>query len=274
MMTDLIYDVGLHLGEDTDFYLKKGYRVIAFEADPDLINSCKARFSEAIAQGRLIIVEGAIGPTTMGQTITFYKSARSIWGTIKSDWNERNAKWGIEHKKIEVNRTDFAEILQKFGVPYYAKIDIEGADRCVLEALQAFDEKPRHISLEAEKVDYAELEADINILYDLGYRRFRAVQQSWIRGSEIVTEDLDGKKFRHQFEDNASGPFAEDVKQEWLGKEAILSEFKKIFRYYRLLGDGALVHEIVPMSRHAIYAASKIVGRPLAGWHDIHASMI
>lgn len=25
-----IYDVGLHHGQDTDFYLKKGYRVVAF----------------------------------------------------------------------------------------------------------------------------------------------------------------------------------------------------------------------------------------------------
>lgn len=28
--TNLIYDVGLHHGQDTDFYLKRGYRVVAF----------------------------------------------------------------------------------------------------------------------------------------------------------------------------------------------------------------------------------------------------
>jgi 16S rRNA A1518/A1519 N6-dimethyltransferase RsmA/KsgA/DIM1 with predicted DNA glycosylase/AP lyase activity len=32
---DLIYDVGMHHGEDTEFYLRKGFRVVAFEADPD-----------------------------------------------------------------------------------------------------------------------------------------------------------------------------------------------------------------------------------------------
>ena len=31
---DLIFDVGLHRGEDTEFYLKKGFRVVAFEANP------------------------------------------------------------------------------------------------------------------------------------------------------------------------------------------------------------------------------------------------
>jgi hypothetical protein len=33
---DLICDVGFHRGEDTAFYLKKGFRVVAFEAHPRL----------------------------------------------------------------------------------------------------------------------------------------------------------------------------------------------------------------------------------------------
>ena len=33
---DLIYDVGFHHGEDTAYYLKKGFRVVAFEAHPRL----------------------------------------------------------------------------------------------------------------------------------------------------------------------------------------------------------------------------------------------
>ena len=32
--SDLIYDVGFHQGEDTAYYLKKGFRVVAFEAHP------------------------------------------------------------------------------------------------------------------------------------------------------------------------------------------------------------------------------------------------
>lgn len=34
---NLIYDVGLHRGEDTDFYLKKGFHVVALEANPELV---------------------------------------------------------------------------------------------------------------------------------------------------------------------------------------------------------------------------------------------
>lgn len=75
---DLVYDVGMHKGEDTDFYLKKGFRVIGFEADPDLTAHCRNRFSEEIRNGKLIIVEGAITGSrlekTNKRTIKFYRN--------------------------------------------------------------------------------------------------------------------------------------------------------------------------------------------------------
>ena len=49
---DLIFDIGMHKGEDTEFYLKKGFRVVAIEADPDLANLCRKRFKEFIDKGR------------------------------------------------------------------------------------------------------------------------------------------------------------------------------------------------------------------------------
>lgn len=57
---NLIYDVGMHTGGDTEFYLKKGFNVVAFEADPELAESGRRRFSREINAGQLTIVEGAI----------------------------------------------------------------------------------------------------------------------------------------------------------------------------------------------------------------------
>ena len=36
---DLIFDIGMHKGEDAEFYLRKGFRVVAFEADADLVQA-------------------------------------------------------------------------------------------------------------------------------------------------------------------------------------------------------------------------------------------
>ena len=34
---NLIFDLGFHNGDDSDFYLKKGFNVIALEANPELV---------------------------------------------------------------------------------------------------------------------------------------------------------------------------------------------------------------------------------------------
>ena len=57
---NLIYDVGLHHGQDTDFYLNKAYRAVAFEANPGKAAFCLERFATEIADGRLTLVEGAV----------------------------------------------------------------------------------------------------------------------------------------------------------------------------------------------------------------------
>jgi hypothetical protein len=52
LQPDLIYDVGFHVGEDTEFYLKKGYRVLAVEANPELCARGQMRFADAIRDHR------------------------------------------------------------------------------------------------------------------------------------------------------------------------------------------------------------------------------
>src|SRR6266436_7970461 len=105
---DLIYDVGLHKGEDAEFYLRKGFRVVAFEADPDLIASCRERLKEFLDHGQLTIIEGAIVGLDLiraGQkTVRFYKNCdRSIWGTVCADWVKRNARLGTSSSVTEVD---------------------------------------------------------------------------------------------------------------------------------------------------------------------------
>jgi hypothetical protein len=44
---DLVYDVGMNRGEDTEFYAKKGYQVVGFESDP--LDQCRKRFVAGLA---------------------------------------------------------------------------------------------------------------------------------------------------------------------------------------------------------------------------------
>src|SRR5436189_916375 len=58
---DLIMDIGAHAGDDTRFYLDKGFAVVAVEANPVLVVELKERFSEDIEKGFLTIEPFAIG---------------------------------------------------------------------------------------------------------------------------------------------------------------------------------------------------------------------
>jgi FkbM family methyltransferase len=68
-MSELIYDIGMDDGDDTDFYCRKGFRVVAVEADPDLCEQATMRFASEIADGRITVINRAIvetpGPVTL-----------------------------------------------------------------------------------------------------------------------------------------------------------------------------------------------------------------
>ncbi|TIL80880.1 MAG: FkbM family methyltransferase, partial [Mesorhizobium sp.] len=48
MQADLVYDVGMNNGDDTAYYLHRGFRVVAIEADPDLCNGAVSRFGKEL----------------------------------------------------------------------------------------------------------------------------------------------------------------------------------------------------------------------------------
>jgi FkbM family methyltransferase len=267
-----IYDVGMHRGEDTEYYLKKGFRVIAFEANPKLVSMCKCKFVDQIKSGQLIIVEGAIAPQHYGNRITFYKNFFSEWGTVEPTWNELNLKRGSSHEIIEVKRVDFCDILDRYGIPFFLKVDIEGADRYVLSTLAEFSSRPQHISMESEKVDFVKLQAELKLLCDLGYNKFRAVQQKNIAGSSIITKDINDVSFEYIFPAHTSGPFGDDLRQPWQNYEQILKTYCGIFWKYRLFGDTSVLRYYVKGGGHLLNAVEWLTGRPLPGWYDTHAS--
>ena len=62
MIQNLIFDVGMNTGEDTEFYLKKGFRVVAIKANPLLVKAARKKFFFTVLLGRLTMLNVGVGP--------------------------------------------------------------------------------------------------------------------------------------------------------------------------------------------------------------------
>ena len=240
-------------------------------SDPELAAFCRSRFAAEIPAGRLTIVEGAIVENARpGGTIRFYKNKdKSVWGTVDEHWAERNVGLGADSEVIEVPTINFADCLQKYGIPYYLKIDIEGMDLICLRALRDFDSKPDYVSIESEKRAFNQLKAEIQLLRELGYDRFQAVNQLKVRVDKEPQNSREGRYTGHRFQLGASGLFGKDLpRRKWESAERVLQTYKGIFTAYRLLGDDSPLHRYY-LGRRFAGVLSRLFHLP--GWFDTHA---
>jgi FkbM family methyltransferase len=156
---NLIYDVGAHQGEDTRFYLAKGFCVVAIEASPDLCTLLESTFTDHVKNRQLTILNVAV--TAVDGDIDFYlDDTLSIWNTANIDWVRRNDRLlNRPHgrlRKLRITGRPLCKIMHEYGVPRYCKIDIEGNDLIALKSLKKLDcSPPDFISIESEKTDGA-----------------------------------------------------------------------------------------------------------------------
>lgn len=167
MNQKLIYDIGMNNGDDTAYYLHRGYDVLAVEADPTLVAAARKRFAHAAATGKLTLLNVGIAPERGSMTFWLCQG-RSEWNSF----DRANAtRGGHEATPIEVPTVPFRELIEEYGTPHYLKIDIETYDRHCLVDLHA-RELPAFISIELNAID------ELLELRSLGFDRFKLVSQA------------------------------------------------------------------------------------------------
>lgn len=266
----LIFDVGAHKGEDTNFYLKKGFTVVAVEAHPALAEALRTRFAGQLASGQLVIVEAAIAEQA-GHVDFFANSAVSVWGTIRKEWAERNELMGADSDCLRVRSVTFPQLVREHGMPYYMKIDIEGADLLCLEGLREFSERPRHVSIESEKRDWDALENEFRLFQELGYSRFKVVDQGEVGNQVPPSPAREGADIQHRFQKGDSGLFGEEAPGDWITREQAIEQYRRIFVKYRLYGDyGTLRRNIlIRLLKQVPFIGSNF----RVSWYDTHATL-
>ena len=265
MQRDLIYDVGFHHGEDTEFYLTKGFKVVAIEAHPALYHAGHQKFAQDIESGRLVLLNVAVAETS--GPISFFESDNDVWGSIRRDAAERNERLGAGWREITIEGRRFGEILFQFGVPYYMKVDIEGADLLCLKALAEFDDRPQYISIEAEVDVLSGIRKEIAALRSLGYTKFKIVRQGHVPLQSCPFPAREGQFVEYKFPYGSSGMFGEEAPGEWITGDRAVEGYRKIVRVQRLFGDKGWIRRL-PLG-------NKITNllQPDVSWYDTHASL-
>lgn len=210
---DLIFDFGMHSGSDTAFYLAKGFRVVAVEANPQIAQGCVSRFAEAIHSGRLKILN--LGVAEQSGVMPFYIS---LINSEQSSFNRAMAERLGPVRVEEIKTITPYALWSAFGVPYYAKIDIEGLDSVVVRSLVHLPVKPKYISFEC---DFMHWTNSMEVLLEAGYRRFKVIDQMRVHDLRLPKRQREGLSIEHKFLRGSSGSFGEDTQGSWSSAEQI-----------------------------------------------------
>jgi FkbM family methyltransferase len=277
MQTKVIFDLGAHKGEDSDFYLSKGFRVIAIDASNTLCDAVRKRFQDHPNNDNFKILNYAVTEKD-NEIITFYENTgNSVWGTIFDSWVSRNNKMGTTSikKSARTMRLDtlIARELQGGEPIEYVKIDIEGADMMALKSLSNVKEKPRFVSLESEKIVWEKLLEEFDILKQLGYTKFKIIDQSTIQNQQCPSPSREGDYIDYTFEHGSTGLFGDELPGEWLSAEDAIKVYKKIFVRYKYFGDYGIFNNKLFMQNRYLNKLMSIfrLKYPHVGWYDTHA---
>jgi FkbM family methyltransferase len=199
----LIMDVGVSDGQDTAFYLAKGFKVVGVEADPAAYARLLDQFAPELARRDLILINRAADAAS-GTIVKFKPNVAHQGGSriVHESPDQAAADAGT----VDVETISWPDLTAIAGVPYYCKIDIEGSEQYFLQGfLGNPDLLPTYVSAEIHTFKPVEL------LYAAGYRQFKVVNQRNIHIVKAPDPPLEGKHVPNHVFRHASGTFGRET---------------------------------------------------------------
>lgn len=217
----LIYDLGMNHGEDSLFYLEKGFKVVAVEASPVIYAKMCNEFSSWIDRGQLTILN--VGVWDSASKLKFYRNLdNDHWSSFDPAYGTRN---GTKFEEIDIDCVTLDTLLSKYGTPYYLKIDIEGADKIAVSTLSTSQVRPAFISVEEYGVNC------VTDLHAVGYDRFKIVPQSNKSAmNPPPSPPLEGTYVERYFNGRDTGLFGLELPGDWLPFEDACQAFVSTVR--------------------------------------------
>ncbi len=255
---NLIFDIGFYDGSDSRYYLDKGFRVVAVEADPRAVVTGRRDFAKDIEAGRLTLVPKAIWKTA-GDVIPFYLNPgeNSSWHSVYRWSAERDDADSIVE---QVETVTVPMLFEMYGVPRYLKCDIEDADEIVVEQIGEDSRLPAFVSTEFFEPSV------IDGLRDAGYNRFQLVNQGHLSKHKPPRPAREGQYAKVTFDGAYSGLFGLELPEaDWVDYETCMRRFVRWKAMKQNYGTLPRLYKHI----------GRLTGRgwlDCTGWMDIHAT--
>ena len=186
----IVFDIGFNNGTDAKFYLSRGFRVVAVDADLSLVKIGLINFRSYVQSGKLVLVHAGI-EEDLSADVVFYKSVGTN-GQSSFDPNKARCPQCVK-ENVPLKR---CEGLFDFGIPHYLRIDIEERHYTCVRALVNVRScyRPQFVSYgmheNAFKFSYPILDTELMILlWKLGYREMKLIEIGEGNPDAVIPED-------------------------------------------------------------------------------------
>lgn len=189
---DLVFDVGAHIGDKTQLYLRENARVICIEPQPN----CCSKLNDRFGSNPQVTIEQVGLAEAPGSLQLLICSSSPAISTFSSEWKDksRHADRGYKWDSVvTVPVVTLDSLIEKYGIPQFCKIDVENFEYNVLKGLSS---PIPNISIEFHVETFHEAIKCLDRLEDLGYKEFnfaagevpKFVFKVWHSKADLVRE--------------------------------------------------------------------------------------
>lgn len=133
---DVVFDIGAHAGNRSRAFAAIGCRVVAVEPQPDFARLLRALFK---GSRQVTVIEAAVGLRAGRSALAISERTPTVT-TLDEGWREaREREPDFSHvtwdARVEVETTTLDALIDRYGMPAFVKIDVEGGEPDVLAGL-------------------------------------------------------------------------------------------------------------------------------------------
>ncbi len=164
---DLCFDVGANIGNKTNIFLKLGARVVAIEPQELACQKIQELYED---NKNLVVINKGLAANSGFMELSIGED-RSVLATMSEKWKKEGgfskSYKGAKLEKVPVTTLD--NLISKYGLPKFCKIDVEGFEKEVLKGLTKLIP---YISFEFTKEFLADAKECVDYVSSLGNATF------------------------------------------------------------------------------------------------------